>query len=81
MPTMLEWHTDLVTALHYQVAGDWLASGSRDGGLAIWSPTQRDQLITGGKISSGVTRVAWSPDGKLLAAGGEAGEVQVLAVE
>ncbi len=80
-PTMLEWHTDLVTALHYQPAGDWLASGSRDGGLAIWSPTQREQLITGGKISSGVTRVAWSPDGKLLAAGGEAGEVQVVAVD
>jgi WD40 repeat protein len=80
-PTMLEWHTDQVTALHYQPAGDWLASGARDGGVAIWSPTQRDQLITGGRISSGVTRVAWSPDGKLLAAGGEGGEVQVLAVE
>jgi WD40 repeat protein len=78
---MLEWHTDQVTALHYQPAGDWLASGARDGGVAIWSPTQRDQLITGGRISSGVTRVAWSPDGKLLAAGGEGGEVQVLAVE
>jgi glucose/arabinose dehydrogenase len=25
--------------------------------------------------------VAWSPDGKLLAATGESGEVQVLAVE
>jgi WD40 repeat protein len=81
MPTMLEFHTDLVSALHYQSAGDWLASGSRDGGIAIWSPTQREPLITAGKIASGVTRVAWSPDGKLLAAGGEAGEVQVLAVE
>jgi WD40 repeat protein len=81
MPTMLEWHTDLVTALHYQPAGDWLASGSREGGVAVWSPTQREQLITGGRISSGVTRVAWSPDGKRLAAAGEGGEVQVLAVE
>jgi WD40 repeat protein len=80
-PTMLEHHTDLVSALHYQPAGDWLASGSRDGGVAVWSPTQRDPLITAGKIGSGVTRVGWSPDGKLLAAGGEAGEVQVLAVE
>jgi WD40 repeat protein len=80
-PTMLEFHTDIVTALHYQPAGDWLASGSRDGGIAVWSPTQREQLITGAKIPSGVTRVAWSPDGKLLAVGGEAGEVQVLAVE
>jgi WD40 repeat protein len=80
-PTMLEFHTDIVSALHYQPAGDWLASGSRDGGVAVWSPTQREQLITGAKIPSGVTRVAWSPDGKLLAVGGEAGEVQVLAVE
>jgi WD40 repeat protein len=80
-PTLLEFHTDLVTALHYQPQGDWLASGSRDGGVAIWSPTQRNQLITAGKISSGVTQVAWSPDGRFLAATGEAGEVQVLAVE
>jgi WD40 repeat protein len=80
-PTMLEFHTDLVSALHYQPTGDWLASGSRDGGIAIWSPTQRDQLITCAKISSGVTRAAWSPDGRFLAVGGEAGEVQVLAVE
>lgn len=80
-PTMLEWHTDLVTALHYQPAGDWLASGSRDGGVAVWSPTQREQLITGAKIGSGVTRATWSPDGSRLAVGGEAGEVQVLAVE
>ena len=80
-PTLLEWHTDAVSALHYQPAGDWLASGARDGGVAVWSPTQREQLITGARIPSGVTRVAWSPDGRLLAASGEAGEVQVLAVE
>jgi WD40 repeat protein len=80
-PTMLEFHTDIVSALHYQPAGDWLASGSRDGGVAVWSPTQREQRITAGKIASGVTRVAWSPDGKLLAVGGEAGEVQVLSVD
>jgi len=80
-PTLLEWHPDLITALHYQPKGDWLASGARDGSVAVWSPTQRQQLISGGKISSGVTRVAWSPDGKFLAATGEAGEIQVLAVE
>jgi len=80
-PTLLEWHTDQVSALHYQPKGDWLASGARDGSVAIWSPTQRQNLVTGGKISSGVTCTAWSPDGKLLAATGEAGEIQVLAVE
>ncbi len=81
MPLLLEWHADLVSALHYQPEGDWLASGARDGGIAIWSPTQRQNQVSRARIESGVTRVAWSPDGKLLAATGEQGEVQVLAVE
>jgi len=80
-PLLLEWHPDQISALHYQPEGDWLASGARDGSIAIWSPTQRQNQISRAKIASGVTRVAWSPDGKFLVATGECGEVQVLAVE
>jgi WD40 repeat protein len=77
---ILEWHPEPVSALHYQPAGDWLASGARDGSIAIWSPTQRQNQISRAKIESGVTRVAWSPDGKRLAAAGESGEVQLMEV-
>jgi WD40 repeat protein len=80
-PALLEFHQDQVSALHYQPQGDWLASGARDGGVAVWSPTQRQTLITAGKLTSGVTRVAWSPDGRWLGATSESGELQVLAVE
>jgi WD40 repeat protein len=80
-PTVLEWHTDQISALHYQPEGDWLASGARDGGIAVWSPTQRQAQISGAKISSGVTQIKWSLDGKQLAVTGEDGEVQMLAVE
>jgi WD40 repeat protein len=80
-PLLLEWHDDQISALHYQPEGDWLASGARDGSIGIWSPTQRQNQISRAKLESGVTRVAWSPDGKFLAATGEGGEVQVLAVE
>ena len=79
-PTMLEFHQEPVSALHYQPAGDWLASGARDGGVALWSPTQRQQLLAAGKIGSGVTRLAWSPDGSGVVAGGEAGEINLLAL-
>lgn len=81
MPTVLEWHPDFISALVYQPGGDWLASGARDGSIAIWAPTQRQSLISGGKISSGVTQLAWSPDNRLLAAAGEDGEIQLLALD
>ena len=80
-PLQLEWHAEPVSALEYQPEGDWLASGARDGSIAIWSPTQRQNQISRAKIASGVTQAGWSPDGKLLAVAGESGEIQVLAVE
>ena len=80
-PILLEFHTDPVSALHYQPQGDWLASGSRDGSLAVWSPTQRQTLITAGKLSDGISQLEWAPEGRQLAAASETGEIQLLGVE
>lgn len=48
------------------VAGiDFLATGKRDGCVAVWDPdAMRRKLV----IESGATAVAWSPDGRRLAA-------------
>jgi WD40 repeat protein len=80
-PLLLEWHTEPVSALQYQAEGDWLASGARDGSISVWSPTQRNNQVSRAKISSGITRVAWSPSRRQLAVTGEEGEVQVLEIE
>jgi WD40 repeat protein len=80
-PALLEFHTEPVSALHYQPQGDWLASGARDGSVAIWSPTQRQTLITAGKLPDGITRITWAPEGRQLAAATETGEIQLLAIE
>ncbi len=81
-PALFEFHTDPVSALHYQPQGDWLASGARgrQRGRLVADPAPASRLRRQDP-ERGWTRVAWSPDGSRLAAAGEAGELQVLAVE
>ncbi len=79
-PTMLEWHTDVVSDVNYQAKGDLLVSGAKDGSVAIWNPTERRPLVGGAKIESEVTQALWSPSGDCIAVSGAEGDIQVLSL-
>lgn len=73
-----------ITCLAYSPNGDHLAFGGYDQRVAIWNAGTGQELLT---LPHGVvvTAVAWSPDGKRLAAGtkipGQMGEIRVWNVQ
>lgn len=74
-PTELRAHEDLVRSLAYQRGGPLLASGGADGLIVVW--TQKSQ-VAAAKLDAAVTQVAWSPDGRRLAASSEQGVIEVF---
>lgn len=78
-PAMLQSHQDLITCLAFKPAGELLASGGRDGKLMLWREMKSKKhpwLMA--DLKESVSQLAWSPDGKFLAAGTEAGGVFVF---
>lgn len=75
-PLELEAHEDFVSALAYQHAGPVLASGGRDGVVALWAPGRNgSRTLALEHAGSGVAHLAWTPDDRLLVAGCESGTV------
>lgn len=79
-PTMLP-HDAKVCAVAFQHAHGLLATASADGVLQLWSPERAQPLRATVKMPAPATRLAWSPDDKLLAVGTEKGVVYVLRCE
>lgn len=83
-PIRCEHHEGLVTALAFQPKGDGgvglLASGSEDGGVALWDVREPKRPLATSMVDGAVARLAWSPDGSRLAIGMSGGEVQVMGV-
>ncbi|MGE3536599.1 MAG: WD40 repeat domain-containing protein [Candidatus Tectimicrobiota bacterium] len=79
-PLMLEAHQQFLSTLAFQHAGPLLASGGRDGRLALWQPGAQKKALALQQLSSGVTQTVWSPDDRLLAVGTEDGGVIVYEV-
>lgn len=69
-PGVLEHHEPAVTALAFACRGTSLASGSRDGAVAVWSlQSDGEGAIVGtARVAGVVAELFWRPDGRALAA-------------
>jgi WD40 repeat protein len=74
--TVLTNHVDVIGAIAFAPKSLLLASAGADGWICLWEEAKQvSQILTG--ASSGFSRLAWHPQGKQLAAGGENGELFV----
>lgn len=81
-PAVLVAHdeTGHVTAVAFQPGGPVLASGGSDGRAYLWLPGHTTAPLGECRFAAPVTRLAWSPDGTLLAAGTDVGAVAVVKI-
>ena len=62
-------HDAPVCALAFQHAHGLLATASADGVVQLWSPERKQPLRATVKLPAPATKLAWSPDDRLLAIG------------
>ena len=74
-------HDSPVCALAFQRTHGLLASAATDGTVMLWSPERKQPLRATVKMPHAPTRLAWSPDDRLLAIGTEKGALYVLKSE
>ncbi len=79
-PAMLP-HEAPICAVAFQHTHSLLASASQDGAVYLWSPERKQPLRATVKMPVAATKLAWSPDDRLLAIGSEKGVVYVLKCE
>ena len=70
---VLDLHDERVNAIAFQPGSILLASAAEDGQLCLWKKAQQVAQILEG-APQGFSNLAWSPNGKWLAAGGQQGE-------
>jgi len=67
-------HVDVIHAIGFAPKSFLLASAGADGWICLWQDaSQVSQILTG--VSSGFSCLAWHPQGRILATGGDNGEL------
>ncbi len=84
-PVMLGLHEAYLSALAYQHAEvpgapAILASAGQDGLVALWRPTRGAKPLAQHGFNTPISQVAWSPDDRALAVGGEDGTLALIAL-
>lgn len=74
-PALLEGHAARITGLRYQHRGRCLASCDQAGAIRLWQTKTGATLNEPWTMGAEVTRLAWSPDDRLLAAGNSRGDI------
>jgi WD40 repeat protein len=67
--TSLQGHDNTVLSVAFSPDGKYLASGSYDGKIKLWSIESQKEITTLQGHDNIVLSVAFSPDGKYLASG------------
>lgn len=78
LPRMLHGHVDRIVGMRWQRRGPMLASVSRDGTLMLWRPGQGDMPLKAFGVAFMPTALAWAPNDRLLAIGGDGGQLAVI---
>jgi len=80
-PQQIDAHTRSVSALEFQPGGDLLASGSRDGSVAVWDTSAKvARLASRRTYGDVVAGLSWAPDGASLAIALASGTIECLPV-
>jgi tetratricopeptide (TPR) repeat protein len=76
----LSGHSSSVLSVAFSPDGQWLASGSGDKTIKIWSVTRGKELHTLRGHSEFVTAVVFSPDGKWLVSGSDDRTIKIWSL-
>jgi WD40 repeat protein len=81
-PLSLEHHSQPITCLSFANRGINLASGSRDGTIALWKvdPEKREHKLGSARVESSISKLYWRPDDRALAALDGQGNVNVWRI-
>ncbi|MBL8151234.1 MAG: WD40 repeat domain-containing protein, partial [Blastocatellia bacterium] len=79
-PLRLIAHDGFLTMLAFQHTGTILASCGTDGRIVLWQPTRSQKPYSQQVAETSVSKIAWSPNDRYLAAGQESGAVEVFSV-